>query len=90
MPWLASRACLFVVESSYCYPVCPGKERADICGSFALARVRQYQAGRDDNGSLWSVAITRTPIPITGMGALVVPYLEIAVAAAGAVDEQVG
>ena len=74
MPWLASRACLFVVESSHDYLVCLGKERADICGRFTLASVGQYQAGRNGNRCLWSVAITRIHTPITGTGARAAPY----------------
>ena len=64
-----SRACLFVVESSYYYPICLGEEGADIGGWFALARVGQYQAGRNDNGSLWPVAHTGIRIPTIGTGA---------------------
>jgi len=50
MPRRASRACLFVVESSYCYPVCLGKERANVSLRLALARVGQHQPRRYDDG----------------------------------------
>ena len=47
-----SRACLVVVESSHCNPVCLDEERADIGGWFALARVGQHQPRRYDNSVL--------------------------------------